>query len=101
MMSNEHFHLDIQQQEAMPLCGFDEQGHCVTCSDEVARARVVNINIEAGLALVALGDTTTEIDVSLVGEVMPGEWVLVQGGVAIGRLGEAPDGERSPVKEAL
>ena len=100
-MSKKHIPLDRQEPETgMPLCGFGEQGHCVTCSDEVARARVVSINAASFLAIAAVGDTIVDIDISLVEEVMPGEWVLVQGGVAIGRLGEAPDGERVPVKEA-
>ncbi|HEU5198835.1 MAG TPA: HypC/HybG/HupF family hydrogenase formation chaperone [Ktedonobacterales bacterium] len=98
-MSNKHFHLDIRKPEAgVPLCGLGEQGHCVICSDEVARARVVSVNATSFLAEAAVGDMTLEIDISLVEEVTPGEWVLVQGGVAIGRLG-APDDECSPVKE--
>jgi hydrogenase maturation factor len=44
---------------------------------------------ETGLALVALDDATTvEIDVTLV-DAVPGTWVLVHGGVAIGTLDEA------------
>lgn len=100
-MSNKRVHLDIQKPEAdVPLCGFGEQGHCVTCSDEVTRARVVSVNTASFLAIAAVGDTTVEIDISLVEDVTPGAWVLIQGGVAIGRLGEAPDDVRSPVKEA-
>ena len=100
-MSNKRVHLYIQKPGAdVPLCGFSEQGHCVTCSDEIARARVVSVNAASFLAEVAVDNMTLEIDISLVEEVMPGEWVLVQGGVAIGRLGDAPDDERSLVKEA-
>ena len=100
-MSNKRVHLHIQGPGANEsLCRFDEHGHCVTCSDEVARARVVSVNAASFLATAAVGDTTLDIDISLVEEVTPGEWVLVQGGVAIGRLEEAPDDERSPVKEA-
>lgn len=98
-MSNKRIHLDIQKPEAgVPLCGLGEQGHCVTCSDEVAHARVVSVNAASFLAVAAVGDTTLEIDISLVEEVTPGKWVLVQGGVAIGRLEEAPDDERLPVR---
>ena len=82
------------------LCRFNEQGHCVTCSDEVVHARIVSVNAASCLAIAAVGDETGEIDVSLVGAVAPGEWVLAQGGVAIGRLEEAPDDERPLVKEA-
>ena len=100
-MSNTQVHLDRQEPGTNELlCRFDEQGHCVTCADEVARARVVSVNAASFLAIAAVGDTTLDIDISLVEEVTPGEWVLVQGGVAIGRLGETPDDERSPVKEA-
>lgn len=100
-MSNKRVHLHIRKPGTNePLCRFDEHGYCVTCSDEVTRARVVSVNAASFLATAAVGDTTLDIDISLVEEVMPGEWVLIQGGVAIGRLGEAPDGERLPVKEA-
>jgi hydrogenase maturation factor len=101
MMSNKHLHLNRGEPAAdVPLCGFSEQGHCVTCSDEIARAKVVSVNAASFLATAAVGDTTVEIDISLVEEVTPGEWVLVQGGVAIDWLGDAPADERSPVKEA-
>ena len=100
-MSNKRVHLDIQEPGTNELsCGFDEQEHCVICSDEVARARVVSVNAASFLAIAAVGDTTVEIDISLVEEVTPGKWVLVQGGVAIGRMEETSDGESSPVKEA-
>ena len=100
-MSNKRVHLNIRKPGANePWCRFDEHGHCVTCSDEVTRARVVSVNTASFLATAAVGDTTVDIDISLVEEVMPGEWVLIQGGVAIGRLREASDGERLPVKEA-
>lgn len=101
MMSNKRVHLDRQEPEAdVPLCRFDEQGHCVTCSDEVALARVISINAASFLAVAAVGDTMVDIDISLVEEVTPGEWVLVQGGVAIGLLEAAPDDERISVKES-
>jgi hydrogenase maturation factor len=99
LMSNKQVHLDIQEPAAAPLCGFGQQGHCVTCSDEVVHARVVSVDTASCLAIAAVGDTTLEVDISLVGEVTSGEWVLIQGGVAIGRLGETTDGEHSPVKE--
>lgn len=100
-MSTKRIHPNRDEPAAdTPLCGSGEQGHCVTCSDEVARARVVSVNAASFLAVAAVGDTTVEIDISLVEEVTPGKWVLVQGGVAIGRLEESSDGESSPVKEA-
>jgi hypothetical protein len=67
-------------------CVLDEQGHCVTCSDEALPVRVLCIDQETGLALVSVQDTTEEIDISLVEDVGPGDMLLAHGGVAIGRL---------------
>ena len=64
--------------------------HCITCSDEAVPARVVRVDEATGLALVALGDFTEEIDVSLVDAVAPEDLVLVHGGVALMRLDEGP-----------
>lgn len=100
-MSTKHLHLKSDEPAAdVPLCGFSEQGHCVICSDEVTRARVVSVNAASFLAIAEVGAAMLDLDISLVEEVMPGEWVLVQGGVAIGLLEAAPDDERPPVKEA-
>lgn len=67
-------------------CELDAEGHCVTCSDEALEARVVSIDQETGLALVIVEDATEEIDVTLVDSIVPGDLLLVHGGVAIGRL---------------
>ena len=75
------------------LCELDADGHCVTCSDEALPVRVIRVNAESGLALVEVKDTTEEIDVTLVDEVVPGDVLLVHGGVAIGHLSEASDKE--------
>jgi hydrogenase maturation factor len=69
------------------LCELDADGHCVTCSDEALPVRVIRVDAESGLALVEVKDTTEEIDVTLVDEVVPGDVLLVHGGVAIGHLG--------------
>ena len=69
----------------------DADGHCVTCSDEALPVRVIRVDAESGLALVEVKDTTEEIDVTLVDEVVPGDVLLVHGGVAIGHLSEAND----------
>ncbi len=74
---------------ASSACQLDAEGHCITCSDEATPARVLSVDQETGLALVEAGDMTTEIDVTLVDALKPGEWVLVHGGVAIASLGEA------------
>ncbi len=63
--------------------------HCITCSDEAREARVLQIDQEQATALVALDSTTTdEVDISLVEHVIPGDRLLVHGGVAIARLEE-------------
>ncbi len=69
-------------------CAFGAAGSCPTCSDAALPARVLNIEEETGLALVEIEGTTTEIDVTLVDAVAPGDWLLTHGGVAIGRLEE-------------
>ena len=70
-------------------CALDAEGHCITCSDEALQVRVLNIDQENGLALVTIGDTPAEIDITLVETVGPGDILLVHGGVAIARVNEA------------
>lgn len=67
-------------------CELDAEGHCITCSDEALPATVLHVDSEKGLALVTVQDTTEEIDITLVESVVPGDLVLVHGGVAIGLL---------------
>jgi hydrogenase assembly chaperone HypC/HupF len=89
-------HMLDEHGEASPLrslCELDADGHCVTCSDEALPVRVIRVDAESGLALVEVKDTTEEIDVTLVDEVVPGDVLLVHGGVAIGHLSEASDKE--------
>jgi hydrogenase maturation factor len=62
-------------------CG---DAHCVTCSDEGVAMRILEVR-EGGIAVCA-GDV--EVMTDLVGEVRPGEEVLVHAGVAIARLEE-------------
>ena len=78
--------------ELIPMhnaCGIDANGHCVTCSDEALPARVLRVDQETGLAVVEVKDTEEEIDITLVESVVPGDMLLVHGGVAIGHLDEA------------
>lgn len=87
VMSGQH-----QEQQAthaptdLPVCGCEDLGYCVTCSDEAMPARVLGTADENGLALVDIAGTTLEIDVTLVDAIVPGDWLLTHGGVAIGRL---------------
>ena len=70
-------------------CELDAEGHCVTCSDEALTARVLHVDLETGLALVEIvaeKHTTDEIDITLVESVVPGDLLLVHGGVAIANL---------------
>jgi len=67
-------------------CALDAEGYCVTCSDEALPAKVLRIDEQAGLALVTVKDATEEIDITLVDDVAPGDFLLVHGGVAIGRV---------------
>lgn len=76
--------LPVEMQGAS--CQLDMEGHCVTCSDEALPAKILHVDIEAGLALVEVKDTTEEIDITLVESVAPGDMVLVHGGVAISQL---------------
>ena len=62
--------------------------HCITCSDEAVRVRVLSVDLEAALARVELaeGSATDEVDISLVDAVIPGDLLLSHGGVALARV---------------
>ena len=61
--------------------------HCVTCSDEALACTVLSVDEANGLAVVSIQSTTTQIDVSLVDAVLPGDVLLVHGGVALAHAG--------------
>lgn len=67
-------------------CELNNSGHCITCSDEALPAKVLHIEASTRIALVIIGEARTEVDVSLVEDIIPGDVVLVHGGVAIERL---------------
>ena len=69
-------------------CVLDAEGHCITCSDEAQAARVLRIDQQLGTALVEIEHETEEVDITLVEEVVPGDWLLVHGGVAIANIAE-------------
>ena len=85
--------------DASTYCIPDAEGHCITCSDEALPYTVVRVDAEHGLAEVSvveamgqsdeIGEMTEEIDISLVDDVVPGNVVLVHGGVAIALVSEA------------
>ncbi len=64
-------------------CDLDAEGHCITCSDEAMPARILRIDQDTGVAIVALEESTQEIDITLIDDVAPGDVILVHGGVAI------------------
>ena len=70
-------------------CTLDAEGHCITCSDEALQVRVLNVDEENGLAQVTLNGMSEEIDITLVESIVPGDILLVHGGVAIARVDEA------------
>jgi hydrogenase maturation factor len=59
-----------------------EQGHCITCSDEGVPLTVV----AARPGALALCEPDVEVMTDLVGQVEPGDVLLVHAGVAIARV---------------
>ena len=70
-------------------CTPTEDGRCITCSDEALPATVLQINQESMSALVTVREAIEEIDITLVDDLVPGDVVLVHGGVAIALVTEA------------
>jgi hydrogenase assembly chaperone HypC/HupF len=68
------------------VCVPDAEGQCITCSDEALPAQTISIDQAMGLAQVMLNNEEQEVDITLVEEIAPGDWLLVHGGVAIARL---------------
>jgi hydrogenase maturation factor len=98
-MSNQQ-RIPLQAQERLSPKGqvscswSDHDGHCLTCSDEAMPVKVLSIDQETGLAMVAVSDLTEEIDITLVEDVTRGDILLAHGGVAIARLEEG-DAQRA------
>jgi hydrogenase maturation factor len=69
-----------------PADGRCEDGHCVTCSDEVLPMRVLEVRDDG----IAVCDGGVEVMVDLVAPLVPGDQVLVHAGVAL-RLVETPE----------
>ena len=68
-------------------CQLDEQGHCITCSDEALPAKVLHVEAERGMALVESEvGAREEVDITLMNSVEPGDRLLVHGGAAIGKV---------------
>ncbi len=60
--------------------------HCITCGDQGIPMRVVALEGD-GLARCRISDNDSTVDVQLVGDLAPGDLVLVHAGVALARLG--------------
>ena len=82
----------VLEQDAS-FCIPDAHGHCITCSDEAVTVTVLSVDEEVGMACVQVQDVTEDVDVTLIDSVVPGDMLLVHGGVAIGRLDETGDGQ--------
>lgn len=67
------------------VCASPDDKHCATCADEAQPATVLCVDHENGWALVQTEGTTREVDITLVTAVLPGDTLLVHGGVAISR----------------
>jgi hydrogenase maturation factor len=80
-------------ESAAPACGPDE--HCITCGDHAVPMRVGRVDRATRLAWCRDADGGTadgsEVDVELVGDVAPGDLVLVHAGAAIVLL-SGPEG---------
>ncbi len=77
--------------ELGPVCGPDD--HCITCGDRAVPMRVLRADPGSRLARCRESDGAgeAEVDVELVGDVAPGDLVLVHAGTALVRL--EPEGE--------
>jgi hydrogenase maturation factor len=67
-------------------CIPDQHGHCITCSDEAQPVTVVSVMDDGMSAMVLREGQHSEIDISLVDDVAPGDVLLAHGGVALGKV---------------
>jgi hydrogenase assembly chaperone HypC/HupF len=68
----------------------DSEHHCITCGDDGVPMRVVRVDEARGLALCAeeAGGAHSTVEVALVGDVAPGDALLVHAGTALTKLEE-------------
>jgi hydrogenase maturation factor len=68
----------------------DHEAGCITCGDVAVELRVLRVDAERGLALCAdRNDARETVEIALVGDVSPGDALLVHAGTALQRLGAA------------
>ncbi len=80
------------------VCSPDAAGHCITCSDDAQAVEVLRVDQAAGTALVRLEggqEAASEVDISLLEEVAPGDTLLVHGGVALSNQTQTGPADRS------
>lgn len=81
---DQQLHAKQEDQQAR-TCELDEEGRCITCSDEAIAVTIVQVDPEHGRALVEVKQSREEIDITLIEPVIPGDIVLVHAGIAIGK----------------
>ena len=70
----------------------DDPHHCITCADEGVAMRVVAVDADRGLALCAApGGRRSSVEIALVGDVAPGDALLVHAGTALALLDPAEE----------
>lgn len=77
-----------RMQDTYAVCSAGSDGHCITCSDEVLPARILSVDKTCGMALVEIADEQTEVDVTLLDHLEPGNMILVHGGTGISQYTE-------------
>ena len=65
------------------MCHAQEHEHCLTCGDIALSVCVVRVDEANQTAFVQGESLSAEVDISLVPGVLPGDKLLVHGGVAI------------------
>jgi hydrogenase maturation factor len=81
-------------------CGVGDDG-CITCGDVALPLQVQRVDTERMLALCVNDEGQTEtVEIALVGEVAPGDELLVHAGTAIAHLGQPASYRNTPGREA-
>jgi hydrogenase maturation factor len=66
----------------------DHETGCITCGDVAVELRVLLVDEQRGLALCGdAGSGRETVEIALVGDVRPGDHLLVHAGTALQRLG--------------
>jgi hydrogenase maturation factor len=68
----------------MTRCDHDES--CITCGDVAVEMTVTRVDARRGLALCEAGGGKETVEIELVGEVVPGDLLLVHAGTALQKV---------------